>query len=96
LITSSDSGLKIHQDAQISRINLEADSDFKYNLKSQSHGVYVMQVYGASEVAGQLLNQRDALGISKVNTFSVNAIDRELLFIEVYLTRFSLITFNES
>jgi hypothetical protein len=43
-----------------------------------------MQVYGASEVAGQRLNQRDALGVSKVNTFSVNAIDSiQLLFIEV-------------
>jgi redox-sensitive bicupin YhaK (pirin superfamily) len=77
-------GLKIHQDAQVSRINLEAGSNFNYSLKSQSHGVYVMQVYGASEVAGQRLNQRDALGVSKVNTFSVNAIDSiQLLFIEV-------------
>lgn len=77
-------GLKIHQDAQISRINLEAETDFKYNLLSDSHGVYIVQINGVSEVAGQLLNQRDALGISKVNTFSVKAVDStELLFIEV-------------
>lgn len=77
-------GLKIHQDAQISRINLEAETDFKYNLLSESHGVYIVQINGVSEVAGQLLNQRDALGISKVNTFSVKAVDStELLFIEV-------------
>ena len=77
-------GLKIHQDAQISRINLVAGTDFKYNLLSDLHGVYIVQINGVSEVAGQLLNQRDALGISKVNTFSVNAVDStELLFIEV-------------
>ena len=77
-------GLKIHQDAQISRINLEAGTDFKYNLLSELHGVYIVQINGVSEVAGQLLNQRDALGISKVNTFSVKAVDStELLFIEV-------------
>ena len=77
-------GLKIHQDAQISRINLEAETDFKYNLLSDLHGVYIVQINGVSEVAGQLLNQRDALGISKVNTFSVKAVDStELLFIEV-------------
>ena len=77
-------GLKIHQDAQISRINLEAGTDFKYNLISEFHGVYIMQVAGVSEVAGQLLNQRDALGISKVNSFSVKAVDSiQLLFIEV-------------
>ncbi|MDG1014950.1 MAG: pirin family protein [Flavobacteriaceae bacterium] len=76
--------LKIHQDAQISRIKLEAGSNFNYSLKSNYHGVYIMQVIGVSEVAGQLLNQRDALGISKVNTFSVKAVDStELLFIEV-------------
>jgi hypothetical protein len=78
------SGLKIHQDAQISRINLKAGSNFEYNLKRESHGVYVMQVTGVSEVAGQHLNQRDAVGLSKVATFLVEAQEEsQLLFIEV-------------
>ena len=78
------SGLKIHQDAQISRINLKAGSNFEYDLKSESHGVYVMQVTGVSEVAGQHLNQRDAVGLSKVATFLVEAQEEsQLLFIEV-------------
>ncbi len=78
------SGLKIHQDAQISRINLKAGSNFEYVLKSKSHGVYVMQVTGVSEVSGQDLNQRDAVGISKVNIFLVEAHEAsQLLFIEV-------------
>ena len=78
------SGLKIHQDAQISRINLKAGSNFEYVLKSKSHGVYVMQVTGVSEVSSQHLNQRDAVGISKVATFLVEAQEEsQLLFIEV-------------
>ena len=78
------SGLKIHQDAQISRINLKAGFNFEYNLKCESHGVYVMQVTGVSEVAGQHLNQRDAVGLSKVATFLVEAQEEsQLLFIEV-------------
>ena len=78
------SGLKIHQDAQISRINLKAGSNFEYVLKSKSHGVYVIQVTGVSEVAGQQLNQRDAVGLSKVTIFLVEAQEEsQLLFIEV-------------
>ena len=78
------SGLKIYQDAQISRLNLIAWATFEYALKSKSHGVYVMQVTGVSEVSGQDLNQRDAVGISKVNIFLVEAHEAsQLLFIEV-------------
>ena len=43
-------GLKIHQDAQISRINLVAGTDFKYNLLSDLHGVYIVQINGVSEI----------------------------------------------
>jgi hypothetical protein len=43
-----------------------------------------MQVLGVSEVAGQLLNQRDSVGISKVDMFLVKAQEAaQLLFIEV-------------
>jgi len=95
LVSSIDSektsGLKIYQDAQISRLNLIAGATFEYALKSKSHGVYVMQVTGVSEVSGQHLNQRDAVGISKVNTFLVEAQeDAQLLFIEVPILSLSL------
>ena len=88
LVSSMDgaetSGLKIHQDAQLSRLNLNAGATFEYLLKSETHGVYVMQVTGVSEVAGQHLNQRDAVGILKVDTFLVEAQEEaQLLFIEV-------------
>ena len=88
LVSSIDStktsGLKIHQNAQLSRLNLNAGATFEYPLKSETHGVYVMQVIGVSEVAGQHLNQRDAVGISKVDSFLVKAQeDAQLLFIEV-------------
>ena len=88
LVSSMDgaetSGLKIHQDAQLSRLNLNAGATFEYLLKSETHGVYVMQVTGVSEVAGQHLNQRDAVGVLNVDTFLVEAQeDAQLLFIEV-------------
>lgn len=79
-----ENSLKIHQDAQISRINLNTDDVFKYSLKSEVHGVYVLQVYGSSVVLDQKLGKRDAVGISKTSSFEVVAEnDTQLLFLEV-------------
>jgi len=84
---STDSSLKIHQDAQISRINLSANSFFTYSLKSPNHGVYVMQVFGASKIESTELNARDAVGISEVDSFKLDVSeDSQLLFIEVPIT----------
>lgn len=80
----TDSSLKIHQDAQISRINLSANQSFEYPLKSRNHGVYMMQVFGASKIETTELNSRDAVGISEVDSFKIDVLeDSQLLFIEV-------------
>lgn len=82
--SSTDSSLKIHQDAQISRINLSANTSYEYTLKSTNHGVYMMQVFGNSNIETAELNSRDAVGISEIDNFTVNVSeDSQLLFIEV-------------
>ncbi|SHI50245.1 pirin family protein [Algibacter luteus] len=88
LVTSIDEdhkgSLKIHQNAVISRIDLEAGKTFEYQLKSDIHGVYMMTVYGEVLVADESLQSRDAVGISETDVFKVNAIaDSSLLFIEI-------------
>ena len=86
-ITSTDSSLKIHQDAQISRVNLSVNTSFDYTLKSSKNGVYVMQVFGASKIETTILNARDAVGISETKDFKVEVTEEsQLLFIEVPLT----------
>ncbi|MDA9970820.1 pirin family protein, partial [Flavobacteriaceae bacterium] len=81
---STDSSLKIHQDAQISRINLSSNTSFEYSLKSSNHGVYVMQVFGASKIETTELSSRDAVGISEIKNFKIETTeDSQLLFIEV-------------
>jgi len=81
------SSLKIHQDAQISRTNLSANTTFEYHLKSPNHGVYVMQIFGTSKIKTTELKPRDAVGISEVKNFKVDVLeDSQLLFIEVPLT----------
>ncbi|WP_069677670.1 pirin family protein [Formosa sp. Hel1_33_131] len=84
---STDSSLKIHQDAQISRVNLSANTFFEYSLKSSNHGVYMMQVFGASKIETTALNPRDAVGISETKDFKIEATeDSQFLFIEVPVT----------
>ncbi|WP_372756492.1 pirin family protein [Mariniflexile sp.] len=88
LVTSLDDthvgSLKIHQDAVISRIDLDKDNKFEYTLKSSNHGVYVMNIYGKTEIYNQILEPRDAIGISESNVFTITATeDSSLLFIEV-------------
>lgn len=88
LVTSIDENhagsLKIHQDAIISRIDLDKDKTFRYTLKSENHGVYVMTIFGNINIDNTTLSTRDAVGISDTNSFEINAgEDSGLLFIEV-------------
>ncbi len=76
--------LKIHQNAVISRIDLDKTSEFEYKLKSKNHGVYVMNINGKVLIDNQVLERRDAIGVSETDTFKINIEeDSSLLFIEV-------------
>lgn len=81
----SDGGsLKMHQDAKISRLDLEKNEDFTYFLKSKNHGVYTMLISGEISISDYLLEKRDALGIYESHQFIVKAnMHSEILFIEV-------------
>ena len=88
LVTSIDEdfegSLKIHQDAMLSRIDLDRDQVFEYTLKSNSHGVYVMTIHGNVSIDGKNLETRDAIGISDTKSFEVKTNDDSaLLLIEV-------------
>ena len=88
LVSSMDSKenepLKIHQNAQIARIDLSRGNSFNYQITHQNNGVYVMVISGEILVDEKQLKTRDAIGISDVNTFSINAQEAsEILFIEV-------------
>ncbi|WP_417856686.1 pirin family protein [Xanthomarina gelatinilytica] len=88
LVTSIDENhegsLKIHQDAIISRIDLDKGKTYEYTLKSDNHGVYLMTVFGQVSIADITLGTRDALGVSNAVGFSIDAMEgSSLLFIEV-------------
>ena len=76
--------LKIHQDAQISRIDLDENSEFSYALKSENHGLYVMVVDGEIKIDNEILGKKDAVGISETKNINMKAEKSSaLLFIEV-------------
>lgn len=87
LVTSDNldnESLKIHQDAVLSRIDLDKKQSFEYHLKSKHHGVYVMIIGGEVMIDNETLQTRDALGISETDRFSIRATENsEVLFIEV-------------
>ncbi len=88
LVTSMDENhegsLKIHQDAIISRIDLDKEREFEYKLKSKNHGVYVMIITGKVKIDNNTLESRDANGVSEAETITIKANqDSSLLFIEV-------------
>ena len=88
LVTSIDEdfegSLKIHQDAVISLMNLDKNLKFEYRLKSKNHGVYVMNIHGNVTIDTNVLETRDALGISETETFTMHSNESSgLLFIEV-------------
>ncbi len=78
------SGLKIHQNAQISRLDLEENIEFKYQFKYKNSGVYLMNISGKILVDSTLLKQRDAIGLSETSDFTIKALETsELLLVEV-------------
>lgn len=81
---NDDPGLKIHQDAWISRTNPEAGKSIDYDIKREGNGAYIFVIDGKVQVDGQELNKRDALGISGFDKFTIEATeDSDVLIFDV-------------
>ena len=79
-----DGSLTIHQNAKISRIDLDKNTSFNYELMTETNGVYIMLIGGAVVVDSKSLIKRDAIGVEQ--TAAVEIISKEktqLLFVEV-------------
>jgi redox-sensitive bicupin YhaK (pirin superfamily) len=82
---ADDVGVWIHQDAwfHIGKFNLDFATNYK--VKKAGNGMYAFVLYGAFELAGQKLEQRDALGITDFDQFELKALtkDAEILLMEI-------------
>lgn len=76
--------LTIHQNAKISRIDLDENTSFNYELMTETNGVYIMLIEGAVEVDSKILNKRDAIGVEQTATVELISKEKsQLLCIEV-------------
>jgi redox-sensitive bicupin YhaK (pirin superfamily) len=76
-----DAGVWIYQDAWFHMGKFKTN----YHLKKDGNGVYVFVLAGDVKIDEQLLNQRDALALTDINSFTLESIsqDAEVLLIEV-------------
>jgi redox-sensitive bicupin YhaK (pirin superfamily) len=81
---SSGAPVWIHQQAYISRAQLDSNHQFNYQLKSPGNGVYIINIAGKVSIDRYELNNRDALGVSESNELIIlSKSESDLLFIEV-------------
>jgi redox-sensitive bicupin YhaK (pirin superfamily) len=82
---SDDAGVWIHQDAWFHIGKFDLDFTTNYTVKKAGNGMYAFVLYGAFEIAGQQLNERDALGITDFDQFELKALtkDAEILLMEL-------------
>lgn len=80
-----DAGVWIHQDAWFHIGKFDQDAQATYDIKKTGNGMYAFVLYGQFEIAGQKLNERDALGITDFDQFQLKALtpNAEVLLMEL-------------
>lgn len=69
----SDEGVWAHQEAWFSMGQLDAGFETEYTLKKNGNGVYAFVIEGDVTIAGQVLTERDGLGIEELGTIDIKA-----------------------
>jgi redox-sensitive bicupin YhaK (pirin superfamily) len=81
-----DDSIWINQEAYFSLADFRAGSLGSYEIKKPGNGVYFFLIDGKIEVSGELLNRRDAIGLSDLSVSEINLgvlDDSQVLCIEV-------------
>lgn len=80
-------GVWIHQNAWMYMGNFDEETSTEYRLHNKKNGVFCMSVYGSLEIAGQSLDERDAIAVWDTETMSIRAQkNAQVLLIEVPLS----------
>lgn len=79
-----DDALWINQDAWFSLGQFDKDRSIRYTPRKSENGVYLFVLKGKVEASGEILENRDALGVSDYDELNVTALeDAEFLLIDV-------------
>ncbi len=81
---SINESLTINQNSRISRLNLISDKTIEYQLNEHSYGSFVFLISGEIQISGEILKERDSMGIYQTKSFNIKAIrDSYLINIEI-------------
>jgi redox-sensitive bicupin YhaK (pirin superfamily) len=76
--------LWINQDATFSLGEFEAGKSISYDMKLAGNGAYIFVLDGAVTINGQVLNKKDALGVTDAESITIdNQTNSRLLILEV-------------
>ncbi len=80
-----DAGVWIHQDAWFHLGKFDKDFTAEYSIKRKGNGVYAFILKGDVTIDGQVLNERDGLGIwdTDIIKIAANSPDAEVLLMDV-------------
>lgn len=79
-----DDGVWINQDAWFNWVDFDKGTAKEYTLHREGHGVFVFVLEGRAQVGGQVLERRDAVGLTELASFKLEALENsEILLIEV-------------
>ena len=67
---ADDAGVWIHQDAWFHIGKFDLDFATNYKVKKPGNGLYAFVLYGSFDIAGQILAERDALGITEIDAIN--------------------------
>jgi redox-sensitive bicupin YhaK (pirin superfamily) len=65
--------LPLHQDATFYLGRFDHDTDATLSVRSPNHGLFVMVIEGMAETAGEILEKRDAIGVSEIKELKIRA-----------------------
>lgn len=83
-VDKNDEGLKINQQSWIYRTNLQKGNSLQHSLHTVKHGTYIFVIEGSIMVSDQMLNNRDAIGISETDKIKITAeADSDFIILEV-------------
>jgi hypothetical protein len=83
-IDNEDAGLKIHQNAWISRASISNGKQLPYQMRGKDNGAYIFVIEGSITVDGKTLSKRDAIGISDIDNIEITAnADSDVLVLDV-------------
>lgn len=81
---NGESFLWIHQDAWINIAELDSNQELVYDKKDPKNGVYVMNISGELSISEEVLQDRDAIGITGINKIAILANKKsKVLLLEV-------------